>query len=110
MNLPHLQALSKIGVGVLDASVQECTFIPRTITIYPNPAVDILNIRIDGEKFSNAQFEIYDFKNNKIRTGQLSKSIEKITTQNLNNGNYIIKINVDGEIISKRIIINNKNY
>ncbi|WP_396022229.1 T9SS type A sorting domain-containing protein [Chryseobacterium suipulveris] len=36
--------------------------------------------------------------------------LEKITTQNLNNGNYIIKINVDGEIISKRIIINNKNY
>ncbi|MDO4225619.1 MAG: T9SS type A sorting domain-containing protein, partial [Bergeyella zoohelcum] len=69
-------------------SVNDAKTASSEISVYPNPAVDVLNIKA---KSAVSQYEIYDFTGKKITNGKG----EKVNVTNLPKGNYIIRINTE---------------
>lgn len=107
-SLPFLQAGSTFGYEPLTKN-QDNNSTKKSVTVYPNPVDgDILNVKIEGDDFrkTNSNYEFFDINNNKISSGKFDKLI---STQNLKGGNYVLKLNIGGEIITKKIIINHKN-
>lgn len=67
-------------------------------TLYPNPAVDVVNIQANSKVLS---YEVYDLTGRKVGAGSNS---EKVNVSNLSKGNYIINIvTKDGNTTSKFI-------
>lgn len=80
----------------------------KSINIYPNPILDELNISFDANENASANVLIYDIngkvvlqKNAEVTNG---KNIILLNANQLNNGLYIVELQLNGEI-AKRIKI-----
>ena len=81
------------------------------LNVYPNPAINTINISyVLSVTSSMVNLEVYDMLGNKV-TGlenQLKQNGEyhdHFDVAQLNAGIYLVKLNVDGEVSTKRIII-----
>lgn len=75
---------------------------PDGVTVFPNPVEDVLNIRIPGQVEVHGIY-ILNMNGQKLRTIQ---DVEPIDIKNLKSGMYVIQIQTDTEIITKRFIRN----
>lgn len=73
-----------------------------SIDFYPNPTNEYLMIR-NFETYYNSDFKIYDINGRIILLGNLSSN--EIDVSALNCGTYILKIEKDNEITTKKFII-----
>lgn len=71
----------------------------QEIKLYPNPAVDILNVTSVSE---NATFRVYNLMGQVVLNGKISN--EMINVSNLQEGNYILEISNENKIIRKRFL------
>ncbi|BCY27622.1 GEVED domain-containing protein [Flavobacterium okayamense] len=69
------------------------------IRIYPNPAVDILNVTSVSE---NATFRVFNLMGQVVLNGKISN--EMINVSNLQEGNYILEISNNDKITTKRFL------
>ena len=102
-----LMAVSTFGAGVFSAfltSEKDQTGIQQLnssdISIYPNPTKDVLNIKLDAASHQ-ASYSIYNMSGKLIKEGILNKQIR---IEELMEGAYILKLNIDGKLISKKFI------
>ncbi len=67
------------------------------IGLYPNPAVDRVEIRLAGEVQTSGTLEIYDFTGRRVKTAKLHAGISKtqVSVSDLPKGKYLINIFVD---------------
>jgi len=102
-----LMAVSTFGAGVFSAfltsekdqtSIQQMT--ASEIIIYPNPSKDVLNIKLEAST-RQASYSIYNMSGKLIKEGTLNKQIR---IEELLEGAYILKLNIDGKFISKKFI------
>ena len=102
-----LMAVSTFGAGVYSAflssekdqtSIQQIT--ASDISIYPNPSKDVLNIKWDVIP-RQANYSIYNMSGKLIKEGMLNKQVR---IEELADGAYILKLNMDGKLISKKFI------
>ncbi|MEM5565196.1 T9SS type A sorting domain-containing protein [Psychroserpens sp. AS72] len=70
-----------------------------TTSIYPNPAINILNVSTNLEVI---QMELYDILGKKVLS---AKSKTSIAVNQLSTGNYILKIETNKGFITKKVII-----
>ncbi|HET6245435.1 MAG: PKD domain-containing protein [Bacteroidetes bacterium] len=77
------------------------------ISIYPNPASDILFISTASFNLNAVQIKITSFSGNVIYTNQmvLNKDEVKLDISEIPNGIYFISVQTDKEIITKKLII-----
>ncbi|RZL43373.1 MAG: T9SS type A sorting domain-containing protein, partial [Pedobacter sp.] len=66
------------------------------ISIYPNPAIDVLNI----SQMAN-EITIYDVFGRIILA---AKNTSEVNISNLSSGNYIVKLNIDGNSFTQKFI------
>ena len=71
----------------------------QEIKIYPNPAIDILNVTSVSE---NATFRVFNLMGQVVLNGNISN--EMINVSNLQEGNYILEISSDNKITTKRFL------
>lgn len=57
--------------------------------VYPNPAGDVMNLRIKSA--STGQYNVYDLQGRLVLTGKIEGEISVIPTANLKDGNYILE-------------------
>jgi PKD repeat protein len=74
------------------------------IDIYPNPANDVLYISSNEE--DDLEILIYDVKGQMIQKVTFQPGSEKIDISKLENGIYLINIQVEDEVFTKKIIKN----
>ncbi len=86
--------LSDLNLGVNDYSEQ-------TVKLYPNPAADQITIE---NSIPNAAYQIIDLCGKEIISGHLNAT-NKISTSELKNGTYLVVIQTDNTISSKKLII-----
>lgn len=72
------------------------------VSIYPNPSSG--NITIEANNIENINVEIYTISGQLIRT-EFSKSNGRIHINGLSRGVYFVKININGNVINKKLII-----
>ncbi|WP_400075255.1 T9SS type A sorting domain-containing protein [Winogradskyella sp. R77965] len=81
-------------LGINDAEV-----LAHRISIYPNPTDGIINIETN---YQVEKIEVFSILGRKIRT------FKNITTLDLSHeaaGIYLLKINVEGQIVNKKIVL-----
>lgn len=79
--------------------------IENNIKLYPNPATDVLNINLGNAALENnvQNISIYGIKGDLIyKTDKFKNSID---VKNLLKGMYFVKIQIDANLITKKIII-----
>ena len=76
------------------------------ISIYPNPAKDILNIEIPDCEDCQAEVIISDISSRIIKSHKLSQSKNQISLSMLSSGTYFVKVILKDKISISKIIIN----
>jgi hypothetical protein len=77
----------------------------NTVVVYPNPAIDNLNIKLDTE---NASIIIYDIKGRILFSEMEYKNEEGIDIQNFENGVYYLKVTTSKRTSTHKFIKSNK--
>jgi hypothetical protein len=76
------------------------------IDIYPNPASDIINIKLNGETRGKLRLEIYDMQGKKQKVRSLySAEVNSIDLNDLSKGIYFAKIFNDNNLVTTSKII-----
>lgn len=66
---------------------------PNFLTIYPNPAKNILQINLLDKSLTDNKYQILDLNGRFVLEGNLDAEINQINIENLSNGLYLFKIN-----------------
>jgi len=74
------------------------------LNIYPNPASDILTVKINGSEIPAAKYTITDLEGRMILSGTIMQGINNIDITLLTEGVYLIQTNLDN--IPHKIIKN----
>lgn len=82
--------------------------IDETIKVYPNPATNITNIEISLQKESSVHIKLIDASGKTITSkdfGNINGSWNiPIDTRGLDSGLYLIQLEINGEVVSKRLV------
>ncbi len=95
-------------------AVKNVSVIPDNISdvfISPNPNNGFFSLSYNLRKASNVSIDVFDISGKKIYAGEVSKMSGGIHSQNIDltgygKGVFIVKINTDFGVISKKIIVN----
>ncbi|OQX78999.1 MAG: hypothetical protein B6D61_04320 [Bacteroidetes bacterium 4484_249] len=68
------------------------------LVLYPNPVKDVLNLEFDFGK-QKAEYSIYNFTGQKVKTGVIYRNSNTISVENLRDGYYLIRVNTDEGIL-----------
>ncbi len=94
--------MGQFVIGGTNTSVSSPTLSDKDILLYPNPATNILNIKLQVP--GNAAIKIYDAIGRLVYSSSFDKE-EAINTTNWRNGFYSLSIISDGTIIHKNFIV-----
>jgi len=103
----HISAITwyidKISTGVKNITGSSSEII---VDFYPNPASDLINIRLTGEIGGKAILEIYNIQGKRQKSYSLrGNEINSIDLNGLNPGIYVARILIDNSVITSRKII-----
>ena len=80
-----------------------------TLDVAPNPSPGIVNIYLELEATKEVQIILYDITGRTILTTpseMINSKNFKLDLNKLNNGIYLAQINVDGQKVNRRIVLN----
>jgi len=83
----------------------ELTSIEKNITIFPNPATDILQINVGNAFLENdvQTISIYDLKGSLV--SKTLKFSPILNIKNISKGTYLVKIQFSNSVVSKKVIV-----
>jgi hypothetical protein len=110
VNLSSIDFCVESGAGTLpqttlsDASVD---LLERAIRVYPNPASNVLNIKLVKQQTFSGSASLYNFNGQLLIKQYLNKTSNKIRLNQFSEGIYMLIISDDAGLnqINKRIII-----
>jgi len=81
-------------VGENNKLTQRSLDLEQIVEIYPNPAIDFLNIDIKGEDLVQIEFEVYDIIGNSLKVSpeKLSNNKYRVPVGDLHSGYYMLII------------------
>jgi len=77
----------------------------QAVELYPNPANDIITIRIDGHN-ATVKVDIYDVVGKLAVSAAISSTKIAMPVSGLANGTYIAIIEADGRLTRKKLVVN----
>ncbi|MDY8138912.1 sulfatase-like hydrolase/transferase [Aquimarina sp. 2201CG5-10] len=84
---------------------EEINIDKHNFVMYPNPFEDQININIKGGTYQNAEIQIFNMLGQSvIRKSYQNENEIKIPNLTLPKGQYFIKIDIDGQSITKQLI------
>ena len=78
--------------------------VEEEVTLYPNPANDVLNVIINAEEDESSEVTIYNTSGEMMQHVTLPAGEEQIDISKLHPGVYVVKIMIGDEMYSKKII------
>ncbi len=83
----------------------------NTVNVYPNPAVDNFNLDIELAEKANVSYSILNNLGQTVINAELGNlnagsQNQSINVSNLAKGIYVIQININGSLISKKLTVN----
>lgn len=85
------------------AALQTVDFSKNKAVVYPNPTAGILNVKTAGKQIVYAG--LYNILGERVKSEKAS-NIEKINTENLQAGTYLLKLTADdGSVSSHKVIV-----
>ena len=93
-NVKHVQAQSI--KGQIDLS--------KFVSVYPNPASSIINVKMNTTFINNAKIELYDATGKLITQQKVVNEYSSLNINGLANGIYTVRVITDNEQTVKRIV------
>jgi len=96
------------AVEVYTASIEDLSNLNALqISVFPNPAMDVIAIQIGSILKSDVQLELYDLSGQLVCMSTLNQgsTIWHIDTRTLYGGEYILKLSQNGQFTSKKVFI-----
>ncbi len=97
------QVVTPAGVGVSEQVSPTFTF-----SLYPNPATENITMNYSLEESAKVQYVIYDLTGKKVQTESATRfpgaQQQRIDVNALQAGTYLLSVNVDGNLITKRFV------
>jgi hypothetical protein len=86
-------------------STADFVAIEKRITVYPNPATDILNINLGNTNLENEvqNISVYNIKGSII--SKTSKFVPTLDIKKLSTGTYFVKIQFPQSVVTKKIVV-----
>lgn len=75
---------------------------PFTVSVYPNPADELITIDINGIQSQDVFFNLFDSSGRRVKYGRLNRVLD---VSDLDAGNYIVDLYIDEHRLTKRIVI-----
>ena len=77
------------------------------VDVYPNPASDVINIKINEVDLDAVKIEIYSIHGQLIHTKRLTTvdRLYQIDSSDFTNGTYLMKLSTDHKVFTKKIAI-----
>lgn len=93
------QTLSRVMVCTALLDVKENNGSTAGLSVYPNPATDMLTIVFPEAQLRNAEASVYSHDGKRILTRALGSGSRTIPVSGLPSGNYVLKITVRGSTL-----------
>jgi hypothetical protein len=79
-------------VGENNDLIKRSLDLEQTVEVYPNPAIDFLNIDVKGEELARIDFEVYDIIGNSIPVNpeKLTSNKYRVPVSDLHSGYYML--------------------
>ena len=98
--------VNKVG----NLSIENTTLAINNISVYPNPAIDFVNISIDSKDIqNNLDITVYSITGSVVyqtRENFTGNNLVQIPVNNWQKGVYLIRIGNDANAVVKRVIVN----
>jgi len=88
-------------------SIEQAKDINLSVLAYPNPTTDYLTLKVKNYESNNLSFKLFDINGKLLKTENLMGKETQIEMQNLNPGNYFLKITDNQKEIKVFTIIKN---
>ena len=100
MNTPAYFCMDNFTTNETLVAVKDVNLIAAKV--YPNPAVDLLNIDLDDDNFN--EIDVIDVRGNTIIKQRISALHTEINTATLGTGMYMLKLSGANKVISTRFV------
>ena len=80
------------------------------LSVYPNPAVSTVNLRIDNQNLENISFQLYDMNEKLILNKKVSGNVTSIQMEKLASATYFLKVLDNKKVVKTFKIIKNQVY
>ena len=80
------------------------------LSVYPNPAVSTVNLRIDNQNLENISFQLYDMNEKLILNKKVSGNVTSIQMEKLASVTYFLKVLDNKKVVKTFKIIKNQVY
>ena len=88
-------------------SVDDFGDINLTTTVYPNPTVQTLNLRVEGVDFEGVYYQLYDLSGRLLKSDKVSSSVTRLDMSQLAASTYLLIVfHKNREIKSFKILKN----
>ncbi len=102
-SVPGVIRIDDINVGVA-AAVSDIKGDAKWFDIYPNPATDVLSIRIN-RPYDQASVDVINTLGAVVKSFNVQMSAQTIDISNLESGIYTLKLKIDGKEVNKRFTV-----
>ena len=75
------------------------------LNLYPNPAGNAINISMSSLNSSPASIQITNMLGATVYSGYMQQGVNNISTENFENGIYMVVVNDNGTFINRKLII-----
>ena len=87
--------------------LEETNSINLDLSVYPNPATDVLNLKVDDYNNEKLSYQLYDIKGKLLEGKELTVSETQIQTNTLVPSTYFLKVIQESKVIKTFKIIKN---
>lgn len=98
---PALSSQKEYTLEILDKPFSNSVkkkFLSQNIEVYPNPAQNIINIKVETV-FKKMSIKIIDLKGVEQINQNINNSLMQISTSNLTKGVYYVQILTEGQVV-----------
>jgi len=78
-------------ISVITA-IEEAKYINLTVSAYPNPTTDFLELKVESEKLKDLSFQLYDISGKLLQSEKITGNQTRIVMSNLVPAIYFVKI------------------
>ena len=91
------------AITVQTTNVGIVNHLENSVVLFPNPAREYVDIRIDGE-FNVSSMEVYDVYGKLINNINVVDNPTRIYVSNLSNGMYFVRVTTDAGVVTKTFV------
>lgn len=103
--VPDFVTLDSCVIGSLITTIISETIETSKISVYPNPASDVVTLNIDNIYNADLTLNIYNLLGGLVRSELLKQNQQKINVENLSNGIYMLEIKSNQGSEKQKLVI-----